>query len=66
MTKLRQPSIDRGVTSFFWGLGMGFYLWIFLLAVGVSGGTSFILGVLLALATFLFVRVLGEPEFRKR
>ena len=62
----RPPSFDHGVTSFLWGFGMGFYLWIFLLAVGVSGGTSFILGVLLALATFLFVRVLGEPEFRKQ
>ena len=64
--KLRQPSIDRGVTSFLWGFGMGFYVWIFLLAVGVSGGTSFVFGVLTALAVFLLVRVFGEPEFRRR
>jgi hypothetical protein len=57
---LRMPSIDRGVTSFLWGVGLGLYVWLFLVAVGVSGATSFILGALSALGIFLFVRLFGD------
>ncbi len=38
---LRVPSIDRGITSFLWGLGLGLYLWLGMLAIGVSGATAF-------------------------
>ena len=37
---LRQPSIDRGVTSFLWAFGLGLYIWLGMLAVGVEGATA--------------------------
>ena len=56
---LRTPSIDRGVTSFLWAFGLGLYIWIGLLAIGVSSATAFIIGALSMGAIFLFVRTFG-------
>jgi hypothetical protein len=63
--KLRPPSIDHGVISFLWAFGLGLFVWVGLLAVGVSGATSFIFGLLSALGIFLFVRIFGEEELRR-
>ncbi len=63
---LRPPSIDRGVTSFIWAFVLGVLLWGFLLAVGVSKPTSFILAVLAACAIFVYVRLHGGDELRRR
>jgi hypothetical protein len=57
---LRPPSIDRGVTSFLWAFGLGVYIWIGLLAIGVSSATAFIVGALSAGGIFLFVRTYGD------
>jgi hypothetical protein len=62
---LRMPAWDRGVTSFLWGLGLGLYLWLGMLAVGVSGATAFILAALAGAAIFLFVRLYGGGEPRR-
>jgi hypothetical protein len=61
---LRQPSFDRGVTSFLWAFGLGLYLWLGMLAVGVSGATAFIFSVLAACGIFLYVRRYGGEEVR--
>jgi len=57
---LRPPSIDRGVTSFLWAFGLGLFIWLGLVAVGVSSGTAFILALISFGAIFLFVRTQGE------
>ena len=57
---LRPPSIDRGVTSFLWALGLGLFIWLGLNAVGIGGGTAFVLSLLSFGAIFLFVRIYGE------
>ncbi len=57
---LRPPSIDRGVTSFLWALGLGLFIWLGLKAVGVSDPTALIIGALSLGAIFLFVRTYGE------
>ena len=57
---LRPPSFDHGVISFLWGVGLGLFIWIGALAVGVSGLTAFVVGALAAAAIFLYVRLYGE------
>jgi hypothetical protein len=59
---LRMPSIDHGVVSFLWGIGLGLYIWIGMLAVGVSKATAFILAAVAAFLIFLYVRIYGEDE----
>jgi hypothetical protein len=56
---LRAPSIDRGVQAFIWAVV--FFLVIFLggKAVGVSGGTALILGLVAGFLIFLLVRTRG-------
>ena len=60
----RQPSFDRGVTSFLWAFGLGLYLWLGMLAVGVSGANAFIFSILAACVIFLYVRLYGGDEVR--
>jgi hypothetical protein len=57
---LRPPSIARGVTSFLWAFGLALYIWIGLVAIGVDGATSFIIGALSLGAIFLYVRKYGD------
>jgi hypothetical protein len=61
----RPPSFDHGFISFLWGLGLGAFIWIGLLSVGVSGATSFIIGAVGGAAIFLYVRIYGEEELRR-
>ena len=61
---LRMPAFDRGLTSFLWAFGLGLYLWLGMLAIGISGATAFIVAALSACAIFLFVRIYGEEEVR--
>jgi len=58
------PSFDRGLTSFLWAVGLGLYVWLGMLAIGVSGATAFIFAGLSAGAIFLFVRLYGGDEVR--
>jgi hypothetical protein len=60
--RLRMPSMDQGVKAFLWALFFFLYLWLGMLAVGVSQGTAFILSVIAGLLIFLFVRVFGEDD----
>jgi hypothetical protein len=59
---LRPPSIDHGVISFLWALGLGLYIWLGMLAVGISQAPSFILAAVSAFVIFLYVRIYGEDE----
>lgn len=59
---LRPPSIDHGVVSFLWAFGLGLFIWLGLLAIGVTGATAFIFGALSAGAIFIYVRLYGEER----
>jgi hypothetical protein len=61
---LRPPSIDHGVISFVWAFVLGLYLWLGMLAIGVSGATAFVLSAVAGCAIFLYVRTYGEEEPR--
>jgi hypothetical protein len=62
---LRMPSFDRGLTSFLWAFGLGLFLWLGMLAIGISGATAFIFAALSAGAIFFFVRLYGDDEVRR-
>ena len=51
--------------SFLWAFGLGLFLWLGMLAIGVNGATAFIFSVLAACAIFLYVRLYGEDEVRR-
>jgi hypothetical protein len=63
---LRLPSFDRGVTSFIWALVLGVYLYFGMLAIGVSKATALVISLLAFGAIFLFVRLFGGDEPRRR
>jgi hypothetical protein len=62
----RPPSIDHGVVSFLWAVGLGAYIYFGSLAVGVSSGTAFLFSALAAFGIFVFVRVFGEDTPPRR
>jgi hypothetical protein len=61
----RSPAFSPGFRAFAWGLGLGLFIWVGLLAVGVSNGTAFLSGVVGAVAIFFFVRLLGADPLRR-
>jgi hypothetical protein len=62
---LRPPSIDHGVISFLWALGLGLFIWIGLRAVDVHNASAFVIACVSGFAIFLFVRIYGEEEPRR-
>lgn len=65
LVHLRMPSFDRGLTSFLWAFGLGLFLWLGMLSIGVSSATAFIFAFLAACAIFLYVRLYGGDEIRR-
>jgi uncharacterized transporter YbjL len=59
---LRPPSFSQGFVSFLWGFFLGLYIWLGSVAVGVSGGTAFIIGAVAGFLIFLYVRFYGTQE----
>jgi len=62
---LRPPSIDRGISAFLWAAGLGFYVYLGLVAVGTTRALAVILAGLSFCAIFLFVRIFGDQELRQ-
>ncbi len=62
---LRAPSIDHGVISLLWAIGLGLFIWIGLRAVDVANATAFVIASISAFAIFLLVRIYGEEEPRQ-
>ena len=61
---LRMPSIDQGIQAFIWAVVFFLYMWLGMLAVGVSGATAFILSLVAAAAIWLLVRTRGDERPR--
>ncbi|MDX6505660.1 MAG: hypothetical protein QOG06_304 [Gaiellaceae bacterium] len=59
MPHLRLPALSHGFWSFVWALVFGLYVWIGGLAVGVKGGTAFILGAVVGFLVYLLVMAYG-------
>jgi hypothetical protein len=56
----RAPSIDKGITAFAWAIGLGTYLYFFLVATGSNRAFSFLISAVSAAGIWLFVRTRGE------
>jgi hypothetical protein len=59
---LRPPSIDPGITSFIWSFLLALFIWIGLLGIGVSQGTSLVVALVSFGAMFLFIRLQGGDD----
>jgi len=59
---LRLPAIEPGVRAFIWALLCGLYLWLLLLGLGVSQGTSLVLSLVAFGLFFLCIRLYGEDD----
>jgi hypothetical protein len=57
---LRPPSVDHGVQSGLWALGLGLFIFFGSMSVGVSQALAAILAAVSAGAIFLFVRLRGQ------
>jgi hypothetical protein len=62
---LRPPAFSPGFTSFVWAVVFGVFIWIGLLAVGISGATSFLFGLVAAVLIFFYVRLFGADPLRR-
>jgi hypothetical protein len=61
----RPPAFSPGFTSFLWGLGLGAFIWIGLLGIGVGNGSAFLFGLVAGVLIFFFVRLFGEDQLRR-
>ena len=62
---LRPPSVDQGVQAFLWAAGLGLFIFLGSISVGVGAATAFILACVAAGAIFLYVRIYGEEQLRR-
>jgi hypothetical protein len=62
---LRPPAFSPGFTSLLWGVGLGIFIWLGLLAIGISSGTAFLFGVVAAVLIFFYVRLFGADQLNR-
>ncbi len=62
---LRPPSLDHGFVSFLWAFGLGLFILIGSIAVGLDAAIAFIVAGLAAGAIFLYVRIYGQEQLRR-
>jgi hypothetical protein len=61
---LRMPAFSPGFSAFVWGLVLGIYIILGMLAIGISKGTSLVTGVLAGFLIFFYVRLTGADQLR--
>jgi hypothetical protein len=61
----RLPAFSPGFTSLVWGFCLGAYIWLGLLAIGVSGGTAFLFALVAGTLIFFYVRLFGTDQLRR-
>jgi hypothetical protein len=62
---LRFPAFSPGFSAFVWGLVLGTYIFIGLLAIGISKPTSLVTGILGGFLIFFYVRLRGADQLRR-
>jgi hypothetical protein len=61
----RPPAFSPGFQSLLWGLIIGAYIWVGLLAIGTDGASAFLFGAVGGVLTFFFVRLRGNDPLRR-
>ncbi|MGH3011089.1 MAG: hypothetical protein ACRDMY_04480 [Gaiellaceae bacterium] len=61
----RPPAFSPGSQALVWGVLLGAYVWIGLLAIGTGGGSAFLFGLVAAVLIFFFVRLCGQDQLRR-
>ncbi len=61
----RPPAFSPGFTSLVWGICLGAFIWLGLLAIGVSGATAFLSAVISAVVIFFYVRLYGADPLNR-
>ena len=61
----RPPAFSPGFQSFLWGLIIGAYIWVGLLAIGTGAASAFLFGAVGGVLTFFFVRLCGNDPLRR-
>jgi hypothetical protein len=59
---LRVPALDHELVSLLWAVVLGAFIYFGSVAVGIHGGSAFILAAVSAFFIFLFVRYCGEDH----
>ena len=59
------PTFSPGFHAFAWGVILGAYVWVGLLAIGTGAGSAFLFGLVAAVLIFFFVRLCGEDQLRR-
>jgi hypothetical protein len=65
MSPLRPPALSPGFTSLLWGIALGAFIWLGLLAIGISAATAFLFGVVAGTLIFFYVRLFGADQLRR-
>ncbi len=61
---LRQPSSSHSTASLLWGIGLGLYVWIGLVAVDVGKASAFLFGLLAGIGIYFFVLRFGGERYK--
>ena len=62
---LRPPAFSPGFQAFLWGVSLGAFIWIGLLAVGVGMATSLLAGLVGGALVFFYVRLYGRDQLNR-
>jgi hypothetical protein len=65
MPHLRPPAFSPGFTAFIWGLVLGGFILLGLLAIGISKGPALVFGILAGFLIFFYVRLAGADQLRR-
>ena len=61
----RPPAFSPGFQALVWGVVLGAYVWLGLLAIGIGAGSAVLFGLVAAVVIFFLVRLCGEDQLRR-
>jgi hypothetical protein len=59
---LRPPSFDHGFVAGLWAIGLGLYILLGSIAVGLDRATAFVIAPLAAVGIYLLIQIYGRKR----